>query len=440
MSPALALLVAAALGADTRVDLGVATEARFRHLDPAPTPADRNALDLTATPHLILGVTGGLGSLSATYAPRLTASDVGTDLRWEHMHEGELRLRLAPDLTWSLEGFASGGIGRTDLITENRNAGAATGGGTGGGPGTPTNTIATLNTVDLQRLRGGLALTLAPGRRTQAILSGAVSEDGGTTRLFRTVLPSARSAEAGAELRWNATRLDELGVRLAASATHIESRPQTDSNGHPVVGPTDSAWGSALATWRHRLDPQVEMWAGAGAVAMQSRVPMLSSDGVHTEHETQRQSAPAGELGIVRTARTQEVATDQGAPQEAASSRPTRLRREATGRLVATLGGSVDRLTGVATPTLDVRGELRLPVSSSVAVVGQGTGTLTWPSRGRTRRGQLELGLSRQLGPRALVELGGYGSWQNSDDPGVLDLAEYGAFLRLSLNARPFTY
>ncbi len=439
MSPALALLVAAALGADARIDTGIRAEARFRHLDPAPTPPERNALDLTATPHLILGVTGGLGTLSATYAPRLTAADVGPDLRWEHMHEGELRLRLAPGPTWNLEGFASGGIGRTDLITENRNAGAATGGGTGG-TSTSTNTIATLATVDLQRLRGGLALTLAPGRRTQAILSGAVSEDGGTTRLFRTVLPSARSAEAGAELRWNATRLAQLGVRLAASTTHIESRPQTDSNGNPVVGPTDSAWGSALATWRRRLDPQVEMWAGAGAVAMQSKVPTLSSDGVHTEHQTQRRTAPAGELGIVRTARTQEVATEQETPQEATASRPVRLRQDATGRLVAMLGGSVDRLTGVATPTLDVRGELRWPVSSSVAVVGQGTGTLTWPSSGRTRRGQLELGLARQLTPRALIEIAGYGSWQNSDDPTVLDLSEYGAFLRLTLDARPITY
>ena len=106
MSPALALLVAVALGAETRVDVGLATEARVRRLDPAPTPADRDSLNLTATPHLAVAATGALGSASARYAPRLTASDVGPDATFERMHEGDLRLQLAPGPQWSLDAFA----------------------------------------------------------------------------------------------------------------------------------------------------------------------------------------------------------------------------------------------------------------------------------------------------------------------------------------------
>ena len=121
MSPALAVLLAAALGANVRIETGIRTEARVRRLEPAPTPAEKDAVDLTANPHLNLGVTGGLGEFAASYSPRVTAADVGPDLRWEHLHEGDVRLKLAPGPIWSLEGFGSGGIGRTDLVTENRN-------------------------------------------------------------------------------------------------------------------------------------------------------------------------------------------------------------------------------------------------------------------------------------------------------------------------------
>lgn len=418
MSPALPLFLAVALGAEARVETGIRTEARYRRLDPAPTPAQRDAVDLSATPHLTLGVTGGLGSISATYAPRLTAADVGPDLRWEHMHEGELRLRLSPDPTWSLQGFAEGGTGKTDLITENRTAGAGTGVGTG------TNTISTVSRVDLERERAGLALRLAPDRRLEVLLSGAAFQDGGTNRESRTVLPFARGAEAGAEVRWDATRLDQLGVRLAAAETRIGALR------------TDSAWASALATWRRRLDPQTLFRAGAGAVELRSRVPRAPPS---TGRETQTRTSPAGELGISRTARDrQEVVPGQDPTGTQTTTRRPGL--DPTGQLVATLGASVDRLTGAAAPELDLLAELRWPLSASVATIGRGTGALTWPDSGRTRRGQLELGASLQLDPRALVEMGGYAAWQNSQDTNVPDLAEYGAFLRLALDAPPLTH
>ena len=404
MVPGLALLLAVALGADTRVETGVRTEARARRFDPAPTPAQKDSIDISATPHLILRLTGGLGSLSATYAPRLTASDLGPDLGWERMHEGELRLQLAPGPVWSLEAFASGGAGRTDLLTENRTAATRTGAGTGTGTGTGTNTISTIRTVDLERVRTGLSFRAAPGRRTELLLSGAVSEDGGTNARSRIALPVARAAEAGAELRWRATRLDQLGLRLAAAQARIAAHR------------TDSAWASALGTWRHRLAPDVELWTGAGAVMLQSRVPEQGPP--PQPRTTSRETRPAGELGLARTSGQQEV----------------------TGEVAGTVGASVDRLTGAATPQLDLRSNLRWPLTSSVALVWQGTSALAWPDTGRTRRGQLELGASFTVGPRTLVDLGAYGAWQNSTDPAVPDLSEYGAFLSLALDAPPLTF
>lgn len=441
MSPALAVLLAAALGANVRIETGIRTEARVRRLEPAPTPAEKDAVDLSAYPHLNLGVTGGLGEFAASYSPRVTAADVGPDLRWEHLHEGDVRLKLAPGPIWSLEGFGSGGIGRTDLVTENRNAGAVTGTGVGTGtgtgtgigtgtgtgapgttgPGSGTSTIPTVGTVDLQRWRAGLQFHLQSSRRTEFTLSGAVSEDGGNNRVSQIVLPVARGADASADWRWSATRLDQLGLRLTAAQSRIAALS------------TDSGWASALGTWRHRLAPDLEFWWGAGAVGLQSRIRKVPS---LPERETKRQVKPAGELGVLKTP----PAPEQPAEQGAAGAQPGRGRLALTGGLIATLGATVDRLTGVATPQLEVRSDGRLPVTTSVAIVGSGLAALTWPDTGRTRRGQLQLGASFQVASRTLVDLGGYGSWQNSDDPAVPDISEYGGFLRLSLDAPPLTY
>jgi hypothetical protein len=407
MAPALPLLLALALGLDGRVETGIRTEVRGRRIDPAPTPSQGEAVDLSATPRLVLSLLGAGATLSASYAPRLTAADVGPDARFEYMHEGELRLRLDPDAVWHVEAFANGGLGRTDLVTENRTA--------TGGP----STVSTLGTIDVGRLRTGLSLRVLPARRAEFLLSGAFSVDGGSDDASRAVYPVARSVESAGELRWSATRLDQVGLRLAGAGSRVSDRQ------------VDAAGVCALATWRHHASPQVEIWGEAGAVALQSRAPVAPGS---PDRRTLHQVRPAGELGLSRHAPVVPVASDPSAREATA---PAHL---VTGELVADLGASVDRLTGMAEPELDVRAALRWPVARHLEVVGSGAGSLAWPETGQTRRGQLELWLSLALTPRASLDLGGYGAWQSSSDPSTPSFGEYGAFLSLTLDAPPLTF
>ncbi len=418
MSSVTAFLLAAVLGAETSVTAGIRTEGRARHLDPAPVPAQTEAVDVTATPWIGLRLADAGTSFWAGYNPRISAVDIGPDMHWEQMHQGELRLRVAPSTVWSLEAYANGGIGRTDLLTESRSAAAGPGtGGTGttgtGGTGTTGtggtgatgtaagagNTIATLETVDLQRWGGGLAFRLAPDRRTDVLLSAAYTEDGGASSSSRKLVPISRGPDATAELRWAATQLDWIGLRLTGAERRM-----------PALG-TNSAWVDALATWRHRLSAPVDFWLGAGAVLLWSDLPAGALG-----HQASGEPHFSGEIGVAHS----------GPPLFA--------------RLTGAVSATVDRITGVATPQAEVRGDLRWPVTTRVTLVGRGAGSLAWPEAGRTWRGQADLGAAFRLGPRLSIDLGGYGSRQNSTDPAVLDLTEYGAFLGLVFDAPPIRF
>ena len=85
MSGISALLLALALGADARVEAGVRLETRARHTDPARPPAAEKAIDVAAVPTASLHVTSGASSLTATYAPRITAADLGPDVGYDHL-------------------------------------------------------------------------------------------------------------------------------------------------------------------------------------------------------------------------------------------------------------------------------------------------------------------------------------------------------------------
>jgi hypothetical protein len=451
MPAGLALLLAVALGSDVRIDAGVQTEARQRRLLDPPSPALRDALDLTINPRLTAAVTGGLGSATATYDPTFTASDLGPDLHRQHMQQGEARLRLGTRPPWRLDAFASGGIGRSDLITQGRNVGAGAGGGTGGtGASAGPTTISTAATLDLMEWRSGMSLQFAPDRRTQLTLAGEVSEDGGTTPSSQVARPVARAVDGSAELAWRASRLDQLGLRAEATLSRIAALH------------IDAAFGTALATWRRNLTPQALLTMGGGVSVLQSRV-LRNAQLPETGRDTGRIYTPAGMLGISKAAHVPLPPQDQPVPtltpnpdvddasaraphppvvtpsQAQASDRSRR--EEVTGQLMASWGGAVDRTTGVATPSAELVGNVRWPIASAVALVGDASGSLYWPrSRARTRRGQVEMGPSFAFGPQATLQLAAYGSWQHTDDHLVPDVTEYGAFLRLTLTARPLTY
>ncbi|HTP26936.1 MAG TPA: hypothetical protein VMK12_14945, partial [Anaeromyxobacteraceae bacterium] len=130
MGPALPLVLAVALGVDARIEAGIGAEAHAR-VDPGASE-DAQSLDLTAVPHLALTLKGAGTTFSAAYALRLTGSDVGPNVQYETYQEGQLRLHVEPGTVWSLEGFASAGTGRTDLLTQARSP-ASSAGGTGAG-------------------------------------------------------------------------------------------------------------------------------------------------------------------------------------------------------------------------------------------------------------------------------------------------------------------
>lgn len=416
MSPGLPLLLVLALGAETRIESGVRLQAEARRLDPHPASADATSLDLSALPHATMQVRDGRASATAAYTPRFSLTDVGPDAQTEAMHQGTLRLRLEEGERFELEAFGSASAGRTDLLTERRSAGASggidpTGAGTAGGQGADaaTSTVLTTQRIDLEALRAGVSLRVSLDPRTDVLLAGAVSQEGGTNASSRAAVPVVRGADAQAELRRRATPLDRLGLRLTGAAARIASRR------------ADSAQASALATWRRRLSPDSELWTGAGAVVFQSRLPEAEAP---SRRSTERRLRPAAELGLTRSG---------------GAASPDRLPTP-TGELAAILGAALDRATGETSPSVNARASLRWPLDRAVDLVATGSGGVRWSDEERTRQGRLELGASFRLAPRASLDVTGYGDWQRSDDRRVPEVNVYGAIVSLGLEAPPLGF
>ncbi len=408
MSLAAALLLAAALGAEARLETGLRVEARAHRAEPAATPAEERALDLAATPRVGLEARAGAFSLLAGYTPRFAVSDVGPDALTEVLHVGELRLGWRPGATAALALFGTGSAGRTDLVAWDVPGGA----GTGSDPTSPT-TIATTRRVKLENLRAGAELRLAPSRRLELGLAGSWFQGGGADEQSRATNPVVRGVSASGDLRWNVTRRDALGIGLAGEQARVAQLR------------TDSVWASALATWRRRLSPRAEASAGAGAVVLESRLPAPASTGRTTE----RQTEPAAELGLSWAA-APGVATE-GAEPAAEPSRGT------AGELGARLGASVDRLTGLAVPSLDARALVRWPLGARLTLHAQGAGTLTWPRAGRTRTGHLSAGADLRLATWATLDAGAFVTRQWSEVPGVPRVDVWGGLVGLTLTPRP---
>lgn len=414
-----ALLLALALGAEGRLDTGLRLEAQARRTHPA-LPADARAVDLSVSPSVSLDLRGGGGSATLAYAPTLTAADVGPDERSTVMHQGSLRLAYAPDTSLRLELLGAGARGRTDLITWTVAGGAAGGGGSSGtggigssgggaggtggagGPGGtgPLTTIGTTQRVDLERLNAGATLRYAPTRRTELLAYGAYLLEGGTNAESRITNPVSRGAEASAELRVAATRLDAVGLRASGFVGRVAERR------------TDALWTSAIATWRHRLAPDAEVWSGAGAVYLRSRVPAGAA------RTTSEQIEPAAELGVARTAAAPAI----------------------TGQIAGRLGATEDALTGVASPTFTLEADLRWPLGRAVALLAHGGGTLSWPRAGTTRTGVLRAGAQARLASWLSLEVAGFGTRQRSTAPGILPVDAYGALVSLSVEPPPLRF
>jgi hypothetical protein len=393
MTPALSILLACALGAEARVETGIRAEGSARWTDPVADPADAHSIDLAAAPHLLLRLQDGMATAELAYRPRFTARDVGPDHRLEQLHDGALHLRLETDATWRVEAFVGGTVGRTDLVTLNRSATDVS----------QTTAVRTTGAVDIQGFRSGLSLRLEPARRDEILLSAGYTVGGGATRRARALLPIERAATASAEYGRRVTRLDRLSLRLSGTASRLPDQH------------SDAAWATAIAGWRRHLTAALEGWAGAGAVGFYSSVPDAGQPGTL---DVRRAARPAGELGLAYT----------GGPE--------RL----SGGLEARLGAISDRYTGVVSQGAEGAATLSWPATATFEAHARGTGAAAWTPAGQVRRNGLEVGASYSFTPRVRLDVGAYGAWQRSTDPGLPTFKEYALLVGVGVDAPPLSW
>jgi hypothetical protein len=390
MTPALSLVLACLLGAEVQLDAGVRTEVWKRWAEPNMDAGGTRTVDLTVSPHLALRVLGPAAELGLAYSPRLTVRELAGDQRFEQLHDGEGRLRLGRGAAWRVEALVGGAIGRTDLVTQNRLEVDPT----------HTITVSTTSPVDLRSLRSGLNLRLSLGARNELTASATAATSSGANERSRASLPLEQDLGAALEYQWRATHLDQFGLRVAGQGTRL---PDLD---------VDSAWSTALATWRHRTSQSLEVWGGGGFALFYSSSPDGAVPGARV---VSRAGRPAAGLGLTKSG----------------------LAEGLTFNLEARLGASSDRITGVAAQQLDGVAGLRWAVDRTLAVRGSGTASVAWPPGGTTRRGGVELGASRAVGSHVTLELGATATWQRSQGIAAAEpsFTLYGLFLALALAA-----
>jgi hypothetical protein len=391
MIAAVPLLLAGTLGAGGSLDLGIRGEGVFRWVDPAPSADAARSTDATVTPRLGLRLFNGPASALLVYRPRLTVRDIGPNRQLERYHEGELRLRLEPSSVFRLEAYGEGSAGRTDLVTQGRLGQPQ--------PGQPPETIPTTAILDVRNLRVGLSARIAPGRRGELLLNAYGAVDGGADAESRASLPVENVVGGSADWGYSSTRVDRLGLLLTGEGARVP-----DLHG-------ESAWASLMGTWRHRTARDVELSSGLGAVVFYSSYPDAANlpDGKIVA----RNVKPAAMLGLSKAGGPHGLATLLG------------LR----------LGATNDRVTGRATQSLDGDATLTWPASTWLGLHARWSGSLSGDKLGNIRRGGVDAGATFIMTPHAHLDLGGYGTWQQSDIVTAPSVTEYGATLALTLTA-----
>jgi hypothetical protein len=394
---ALAIALACALGADARLDAGVGTQATTRRTDAlgqAPAIETDVRINVALTPRLHLAAQGGGIAFRAGYQPQVTFVDVGRSVQRNVMHDASLALGVAPSSVWSLTATATGGMGRTDLVTENLRPSLPA--------GTIPDSIATRQVLEVERAGMSLALRSAPTRRSTVELGAGASVGGGTDRASRVYLPMERSANAAAGYRYAVTREDRVGLDVSGQVSRLEQAAD-------AAGPqTTSAFGVAIATWRHQLTPSVETRSGAGAMWLYSDLP--AKDGAA---ERRTRARPAAELGLDMKS----------------------LTRDVNGEAVARLWADIDRITGEVSQQLQGSATLGWAMRPSLKLSASAGAALAWQDSGASRRGELTLRTSWAATRLVGTELGAYGAWQHS--PSAPSFTEIGAFVALTFEMAP---
>jgi hypothetical protein len=391
-----AFVLGCLLGANVSLGVGASAEARLRRTDD-PAQAREIGKELTLAAPLDLSVLDGKAAYEAAYQPRLTLRSDVFGAGSEVMHEGSLRIARVPGDRWSMALRATGGVGKTDLITENRRPDQPA--------GTTPDTVATRRVISIERVGFDASLGAAPTRRSTFELRAGVAQDGGADRASRVSLPKERSVSAGADYRYALGLRDAVDLNLSGRASRLEN----SSTSGTATG--TSAFAVALAGWRHRLTTSVDVRAAGGAAWLHERLP-----GLEGTTQTRTQLQPSAQVDLYARS----------------------LARSVDGHASARLAAGIDRLTGEVSRELDSSADLTWTVSPRFTASVRGSGVVAWQREGTSRRGEGELRgawvVSRYVG----AELGGYVAWQNG--PAAPSFVEYGVSLALTCRAEPLRW
>jgi len=373
--PAAALATALTLAArdDLQLEAGLLTVGRTRTSAPSGGPATTTT-EAVLQPRVSAALTGPDVGVALAYRPRLFAPDL---LGWDRpdvLHVADVRTTLRLDPAWGLAVVAEGARGTTDMLTESRRAAVP-----------DLQTITTRQLVRYRSARADLRLDGGLGARTTLGASAGWFLDGGEDAPSRALVPIERGVRGDAALRFSATPRDQLEGRLDWTGTQLLART--------------TSLARLIGTWRRRVSPTLEAWAGGGAIGAVER----QGGG------TSRQVFPAAELG----------ASDAARPN---------LSEE----LVARLGAYVDRGTGDVARQLEAVATVRWSFARAWSLSARGAAAARRTPAEEVRRVSFATFLAWAKVEHVTVGGGVYGDWQAVTATGLPSFYEGGLFLALS--------
>ncbi len=382
MSCAFALPLVASLVqvASLDAELGLRAEGRSTTLDASGLPRATRA-SVFAIPSATAIADASRLRLTAAYAPRLWTSDVESRSPVLVNHAVDARLETRHEAPWRAEAAASAIRGMIDPLADPWHAAAAA--------AEPAQ-IATTGRLRYEELRTGVRGELSLGLRTTVSAGAGWQRSRAIEPESRPLLPTQRRASLDASLTRLATERDTLRLDAGARET------VTDAPG----GRTDTALGSAVATWRRRLSPNLDAWIGGGATLA------LSDD--ELEGPRTHDVLPRGEAGVARGGEDLALGVE----------------------VAARLTTFVDRFTGEVSPMAHLVSALRWRAGERVSFALTASGGAR--TDGDTVLAGADARVAWALRERLSLELGVTGRWQRErqreDRPGVPSFAEATAF------------
>jgi hypothetical protein len=381
-------LVAAVVAlANMDVEFGLRAEGRTSTMAPASqslgSPESRAAL--SAIPRAGVLLDGSDLRLTAAYAPRFWSSDVGVRQSPLVNHSVDAGVETRHDRPWRAAATGSAVRGWTDPLADPWH-------GLGTRAVSQVTSEQSLAFEALDTLAGG-SVSLDP--RTTVAAKGTWHTSRAANASARALLPPQQTLSLDGSVERLVTERDTLCV--AATGT----RSTTEMTG----GQADSAWASASLTWRRRLTPQLDGWAGGGAALAYDVAPGLSAA---------RSVLPVGEAGIARAGPGVRLELD----------------------LVARVTSLVDRLAGDVNPFLDASGGLRWRAAPRWALLGSLSGGTR--TDGESAFGALDVRVAWTLRERTALEFGVIGRWQHERRPELPSFVEGGAVVAIAYDTRFF--